>query len=87
MKTISIGRSDSNDVVIGSDYKVSRQHCRITSQGSEFIIEDLKSKNGTFVNGWKIVVKTKLKPNDIVKIGDTILDWYRYFKEIRIFTT
>lgn len=83
MKTINIGRSDTNDIVIDNDKKVSRQHCRITLQGSEFVIEDLKSKNGTFVNGWKIVVKTKLKPNDVVKIGDTKLDWYGCFKEER----
>lgn len=81
MKIIKIGRDNSNDVVIDNDKRVSRQHCQITLQGTDFIIEDLKSKNGTFVNGWKIMSKTKLKPDDVVKVGDTKLDWFRYFNE------
>lgn len=81
MKTITIGRLDSNDIVINNDPLVSREHCRITLQGSDFFIEDLKSKNGVFVNGWKISTKTKLKPKDVVVVGKTRIDWFEYFQK------
>ena len=81
MKTIKVGRLDSNDIVISKDMLVSREHCQITLQGADFIIEDLKSRNGTYVNGWKINGKTKLKAKDIVRVGNTKLDWFKYFEE------
>lgn len=54
MKTIKIGRSSSNDVVI-NDPVVSSSHAIITvSDIGEVSIEDQNSKNGTFVNGTRI---------------------------------
>ncbi len=49
---ITIGRSKKNDVVI-DNMAVSRQHARIYREGPRFVVEDLKSLNGTFVNNRK----------------------------------
>ncbi len=78
MQTITIGRANNNDIVI-QDSAVSKNHLKITktAQG-EYILEDLGSTNGTFVNG-KPVRTCKLQSNDIVKIGDTLLPWQNYF--------
>ncbi|GAB4131171.1 MAG: hypothetical protein OHK0045_21440 [Raineya sp.] len=81
MKTIYIGKSAENDVVV-QDAFVSRKHLRITLQSNgQYLLEDLGSTNGTFVNGKK-VQKTLLLPNDIVRIGDTVLPWQNYFKPL-----
>ncbi len=46
---ITVGAMDDNDLAIG-DETVSRQHCRIFMEGEAFMIRDLDSTNGTFVN-------------------------------------
>lgn len=74
MKTIRIGRGRSNDVVI-NDEVVSTSHAVITvSDFGDVVIEDLGSKNGTFVNGKK-VVKAILTPSSTVLLGNHSIDW------------
>lgn len=79
MRTLTIGRSSSNDVVMQDSF-VSGSHCSITldPKGS-FYLQDLGSSNGTFVNG-KRVQQAWLKSNDIVRIGETVLPWQEYFQ-------
>ena len=48
--TLIIGRNSGCDVVI-PDRQVSRQHARITKNGAVVMLEDLGSKNGTYLNG------------------------------------
>ncbi len=62
---VTIGRDASNTIVIEDD-EVSRFHLRIKRRGRLFICEDLESKNGTFINGDRVL-------NSIVKNGDKIL--------------
>jgi hypothetical protein len=71
--TVSIGRADSCTIVL-KDAKTSRQHAQIQQHGSEFIIVDLSSSNGTFVNGQRIDEHV-LQNNDEVQIGDYILQF------------
>ncbi len=66
-----IGRSDDTDLMISSK-DVSRHHAVIESDGTDFTIEDLKSTNGTLVNG-KRVNKEKLHVGDEIMIGDYVL--------------
>lgn len=74
MKTIKIGRGTSNDVVI-NDSVVSTSHAKITiSDFGEISIEDLNSKNGTFVNGKKIT-KAVLTSSSTVVLGNHSIDW------------
>ncbi|MBI4223844.1 MAG: FHA domain-containing protein [Deltaproteobacteria bacterium] len=71
--TVSIGRSHTNKVIL-KDSKVSRQHAEIKMRGSECILIDLNSSNGTMVNGQKIHEHI-LSPNDEIQIGDTLLQY------------
>jgi len=79
MQTLKIGRDAANDIVI-ADSKVSRKHIQITSDNGHFMITDLGSTNGTFVNGQKIDGEAEIFAEDIVKIGNTILDWEKLFR-------
>lgn len=74
MKTIKIGRGSHNDVII-NDPVVSTSHAIITvSDFGEISIEDLNSKNGTFVNGKKIT-KVILNSSSTVLLGNHSIDW------------
>ena len=76
MRTITIGRSFDNDIVIENDGLISRHHAKITCDDSGiFSIVDLGSKNGTYVNGRKITAEVILSSRDTVKIGNTVLPW------------
>lgn len=68
---IVIGRGVECDVVI-KDAKASRKHCRLVRKGDGFVLEDLGSKNGTFVNGKKIAEQVEMKVQQTFKIGDTV---------------
>ncbi|MEW6158692.1 MAG: FHA domain-containing protein [Verrucomicrobiota bacterium] len=70
-KTVVIGRSAECDIVI-KDSKASRKHCRLTRGESAFVLEDLNSKNGTYVDGRRIKEPVTLRPNQTFKIGDTV---------------
>jgi len=63
-----IGRAEECDVRPLSE-EVSRRHCEIVHGSGEVTVEDLGSRNGTFVNGRKIEVKTTLADGDILRIG------------------
>ncbi len=82
MKLIKIGRNSSENDVIINDYQVSKIHLQLfcDDHGSFFII-DLNSTNGTYVNGNRIppAENIKLQPNDIIRIGSTVLPWRKYF--------
>lgn len=62
-----IGRTDDADLTI-DDPKLSREHARISTVAGVLEIEDLESRNGTFVNGEKIK-KVRLKDGDRIVIG------------------
>lgn len=65
---IIIGRADECDVVI-DDRQVSRRHARIHQDGQQYLLEDLGSKNGTFVNGQELVGPHVLQNEDEVQIA------------------
>jgi predicted component of type VI protein secretion system len=64
---LSIGRGLDNDLVI-DDPRVSRHHSQITFRHSHYLLRDLRSTNGTFVNGQPIEAVV-LAPGDVVSIG------------------
>ena len=73
----TIGRDVNNDVVI-NDAEVSRNHGRLTSQSGGYLIEDLASTNGTFVNGQRLIGPKLLNPGDVIGLGETIVMEYSY---------
>jgi pSer/pThr/pTyr-binding forkhead associated (FHA) protein len=66
-----IGRDLVNDIVI-SDADVSRKHARLVQQGESWLLEDLASTNGCFVNGVRLTAPQLLKPGDRVRLGETV---------------
>jgi pilus assembly protein CpaF len=69
---ITIGRVQGNDIVLPKG-NISKRHSRIVLRDSKFIIVDLKSTNGTFVNGKRISSPQVLKDSDKIYIGDFTL--------------
>ncbi len=65
---LTIGRSDSSDIVL-SDMSVSRRHAILSTSSGECFIEDLASTAGTWLNGEKIISKMRILPGDKLKIG------------------
>ncbi len=63
----TLGRHRNNDIVI-TDPKVSSFHARIDRTGEGFTLTDLKSRNGTFVNGRKLD-SARLKAGDEIRVG------------------
>ena len=80
MNKFSIGKSLNNDIVIPNDLTVSRAHAELVI-GEENFIVDLNSTNGTFVNGVKIIDKQKLNTLDVIRIGNSLVDWSTYTKD------
>ena len=75
-KPLSIGRRENNDVVIAS-LVVSGDHAKLDSTSSGYLLTDLKSKNGTYVNGRRID-NCHLKNGDQITIGKhTLLFKYK----------
>lgn len=70
-KEFIIGRSTQADVPINEE-NISRKHARIYRKNKIFIIEDLSSTNGTFVNTKKIEIK-ELTDGDLILVGNTLL--------------
>ena len=70
-----IGRDASNHVAI-NDAEISRKHSRLSFQGGKYVLEDLGSTNGTFVNGQRLAGPVVLKPGDVVSLGEQIVLMY-----------
>jgi pSer/pThr/pTyr-binding forkhead associated (FHA) protein/uncharacterized protein YraI len=68
---VTFGRDPENDIS-WDDSQVSRRHARIMRRGSELILVDLGSTNGTLVNGKPIAGEHVLQPADIISIGSSI---------------
>lgn len=69
---VVVGRSPSSDIVVDEPY-VSATHARFTIQGPALVLEDLRSTNGTMVNGRPIDQPVTLRDGDEVQIGDAIM--------------
>ena len=65
---LTIGRLDQNDIVLQDDMRASRRHAEITDRNGEWILRDLKSRNGSFVNGQR-VTESPLRGGDRIRIG------------------
>jgi hypothetical protein len=65
---IIIGRDDTCDVVL-PERQISRQHIRITKEENRFYIEDLESRNGTWINDVKLEGKRELFDGDEIHIA------------------
>lgn len=67
---LHLGRDKENAIVV-ADQKVSRRHASLTPIEETYILTDLGSANGTFLNGVQIAQPTRLKHHDRITLGDT----------------
>jgi hypothetical protein len=70
----SLGRAKVNDIVLNEDVAVSSEHCRIRPEEGRFVLHDLKSTNGTFVNDRR-VTRQPLTEGDTIQVGETYLQF------------
>nr|MBA3531913.1 FHA domain-containing protein [Ardenticatenales bacterium] len=68
----AIGRAPDNDVII-TQSSVSAHHASITLHGESFFISDLRSTNGTFVNGQPLTEPRPLADSDEIRFGDVVV--------------
>jgi hypothetical protein len=73
---ITIGRSSDSSLVIRDDY-TSTHHARLMLWHDDWMLQDLDSTNGTFLNGKRVTVPTKVPLNTPVKIGATSFEFRR----------
>jgi pSer/pThr/pTyr-binding forkhead associated (FHA) protein len=69
---ITVGRDSTNGITI-NDAEISRRHARLTYQGGKYILEDLGSTNGTFVNGQRLAGPRVLKTGEVISFGEQIV--------------
>jgi len=74
--SVTIGRSGDSSLVIRDDY-TSTHHARLMLWNEEWMIQDLDSTNGTFLNGSRLAVPTPVPLNTPVKIGATSFELRR----------
>ncbi|WP_026370997.1 FhaA domain-containing protein [Kallotenue papyrolyticum] len=65
---VTLGRGLNNDIVL-EDPRISRQHAQIRYRSRRFLISDLGSTNGTYVNGVPVSTEQVLRDGDIVSLG------------------
>jgi len=64
-----LGRAMENEIVI-LDKRSSREHALIRRKGRKLVLEDLKSTNGTYLNGERLKAPVDLRDGDLITIGD-----------------
>jgi pSer/pThr/pTyr-binding forkhead associated (FHA) protein len=67
----TLGRDVANDIVLG-DPEVSRQHSRITRTPGGYVLEDMGSTNGTFVNSERLAAPRVLREGDLIGLSEKV---------------
>ncbi|MFN8121938.1 MAG: FHA domain-containing protein [Thermoleophilia bacterium] len=71
---VTVGRAAANDVVLAGDAEVSRAHAVLEPSGGGWnVVDDGMSRNGTFVNGERVIRHRRLEDRDVLRIGGTTL--------------
>jgi hypothetical protein len=70
---VVVGRAQTNPVPL-RDNTISRRHCQITWEGDSYVLCDLGSSNGTYLNGDRIG-SALLRDNDLIQVGDHVLQF------------
>ena len=69
---VTVGRVPGNDIVLPKG-NVSKRHSRVVRQDGRFFVVDLKSTNGTYLNGRRITTPSVVRPGDKIYIGDFVV--------------
>jgi len=71
-EVLTLGRDVNNDIVV-NDAEVSRTHIRLTRQMEGYVVEDLGSTNGSFINGQRLTGPKLLHVGDMLGLGETVV--------------
>jgi pSer/pThr/pTyr-binding forkhead associated (FHA) protein len=74
---ITVGRGGGCSIVLPDDHYVSTLHARVFRRGDEVLVEDLGSRNGTYLNGSPVTSATRLRRGDRVQFGQTVAEVVR----------
>jgi len=74
---LTVGRGGGCGIVIVDDHYVSTVHARLFRRGDEVFVEDLGSRNGTYLNGSPVSGVTRLRRGDRVQFGQTLAEVVR----------
>ncbi len=74
-RSVVLGRHPDCDIVLDSS-SVSRQHARLVVDEGTYYVEDLRSRNGTYVNGQAVVDRQVLRDNDELAICDMVFSFH-----------
>jgi len=72
-KEIVIGRSPGADLVIADEF-ASNMHSKLVAVGNEWVLQDLNSTNGTFLDGKRVTTPMTMRAGATVRIGTTTFD-------------
>jgi pSer/pThr/pTyr-binding forkhead associated (FHA) protein len=72
-KEIVIGRSPGADLVIADEF-ASNMHAKLVAVGNEWVLQDLNSTNGTFLDGKRVTTPMTMRAGATVRIGTTTFD-------------
>src|SRR6516162_387426 len=70
-----MGRHPSCQIVL-DNAAVSRNHAQILESHGTYYLEDLRSRNGTLLNGTRIQGRTEIKDNDEIRVCEVVLQFY-----------
>ena len=70
---VTVGKAQSNRIVVEGDPRVSRMHAVLERLDAGWVVRDLGSRNGTFVNGERLWGDRPVRPGDEVRLGESTL--------------
>jgi predicted component of type VI protein secretion system len=72
-REITIGRSDGSDLIVDDEY-ASTNHAKLVLINNDWLIQDLNSTNGTFLDGQRVGTPAVVKLNTRVRVGKTVFE-------------
>ena len=69
----TFGRSSECGICI-ADSNISREHCKLERTDAGWLLTDLGSTNGTYVNGRRVIAPTSLRRGDTIQVGKTVME-------------
>ncbi|MEM7165935.1 MAG: FHA domain-containing protein [Planctomycetota bacterium] len=72
---LTVGRSQDNDLVLPLDLRVSSHHARVLRDGAEYFVEDLESRNGTYLGEKRVLRRAPIRPGTVFVVGGTCLEF------------
>ena len=71
---VTIGRETDNTIVIIDDAYISSRHATISGADGHVVIDDLGSRNGTYLNGTRLTQRQTVHTGDRIQVGYTVLE-------------